>query len=224
MQVFKDQLPNLTPNYFQFTDTPQLGPGSGPIKDTGLLGDLPDRAVSSEFSKKNQVFKEYPMFEESSQLKTYAGQALVGILQPSQFACLFFSRKNITEIQNLIKYNVYKASDNKYRIGNQDETELIIIMRSVYLQYAREPSDTRYYKQEFERLNRRVIEQLLPDLLSNITQHFYYLKDISTGIRPITLPVYTSQSGTKLTRSITDVLVGKTANEFNQQFSMKKQF
>ena len=49
----------------------------------------------------------------------------------------FFSKENINIIQTLIRKGVYQKSNNTHIISNQDEQELIIIMRSIYLQYGK---------------------------------------------------------------------------------------
>ena len=50
---------------------------------------------------------------------------------------LFFSDRNIKNIQNLIKLNVHKKLG--YIIDDQSVNELMIIMRSIYLEYSAHP-------------------------------------------------------------------------------------
>ena len=50
---------------------------------------------------------------------------------------LFFSRQNRQEIQNRIRYEIYRQSRRKYIIGEQYNMELAMLMRSIYLQYAK---------------------------------------------------------------------------------------
>ena len=60
---------------------------------------------------------------------------------------LFFSKKNMDIIQNGLRYRVWEKSDKKFVIGRQSETELVIIMRAIFLQHSKnkKPSDTQTF-------------------------------------------------------------------------------
>ena len=60
--------------------------------------------------------------------------ALKGNLENTPLAKQFFSTKNIFTIQGNIKQEVYNLSNQKYKIDNQNEDVLKIIMRSIFLQ------------------------------------------------------------------------------------------
>ena len=59
---------------------------------------------------------------------------LKGLQEITPISELYFSNNNINAINNTIKYEIYKKTNDK--IENQNRTELIIIMRSIYLQYS----------------------------------------------------------------------------------------
>lgn len=210
MNTFEDQSTNLNPGFFQF---------SAPPPRSSVSNRVPDEAVSGVFSKENQVFKEYKMYDDTSiKSKNYAYEALLGVQEVGRFSLLFFSQANTKEIQKLLKYRVYIASDKTYRIDNQNETELVIIMKAVYLQYSKVPGDLALYKAELHRLNNIVLDQLMPDLMSNITQYIYYIRDSNSSLRTMDRPENMSQAGLKASRDILETRIGMTTNEFNRQF------
>ena len=53
---------------------------------------------------------------------------------------LFFSGENIDNIQEQIINIVYKKSGGKWKIGRQSDTQLKIIMKSIYLQHSKYPA------------------------------------------------------------------------------------
>lgn len=132
---------------------------------------------------------------------------------------LFFSDKNIKNIQNLIKLNVYKQI--KYTIDDQSNNELMIIMRSIFIEYSLHPpliteemNDNerqllfKKYTNEVDRLNKIVLQEILPKVVSQIQQYVDYLRDASQQPYYMDKPVNESVKGQKQYRSITQVLSG----------------
>ena len=132
---------------------------------------------------------------------------------------LFFSKLNILNIQNVIKFNVHKETN--YIIDKQSMNELMIIMRAVFLEYSRHPKlitpdmpknekDVLLmkYKMEVSRLNAIVINQVVPNIVSQLQQYIDYLKDASEQPYYMDKPKNVSIKGQKQYRSITQVLTG----------------
>lgn len=206
-RTFQSELnSNLHPNFFEFKDVPQ--PERRTVSSIEK-GDL-------MWSKPGQKYKQKPMFDKGKR-QNYASKVLTGIQEVSEFSLLFFSMENIKYVQQLIRYNVYVNTENNYVIGEQDETELLIRMRGIYLQYSKIPSDKRLFKQEIKRLNSLVITNLLPELVSNIEQHLGYLRDSSQAYRLIDRGTNPSIKGQRDLRSVSDVLVGDD-NFFNSNY------
>jgi hypothetical protein len=157
---------------------------------------------NDELSKSNTRFMSKILFEESL------------------LSFLYFSKKNVENIQNVIKYKVYQKT-NKV-VDSQNTSELLIIMRSIYLEYSSHPPilndkmpyDTKVqvikmYTDEVERLNQMVIDYVYPNVLSGLQQYISYLRDASS------LPYQQNQpdssdnvQGQRQYRSITQVLLG----------------
>ena len=114
----------------------------------------------------------------------------------NQLSDAFFSRQNVENLQTLIRRQVYEKSQPRgYVIDNQSVDELKIIMRAMYLQYAKNlPNDI---PGQVAELNRLVADWSVPHIMSAVDHYFYYLKDISTLPTPMPQPVSLSRAGSK---------------------------
>tara|TARA_B110000037_G_scaffold216793_2_gene276581 strand:+ start:81 stop:602 length:522 start_codon:yes stop_codon:yes gene_type:complete len=129
---------------------------------------------------------------------------LLGVsTQTTTLSKLFFSPDNIKNLQNQIRYNVYKSSNNKYKIGEQNYEELIVIMRSIYLQYS--PNLNYQYKKQIMYLNDNVIKWAVPKIINEIKQYVKYIDDVQNLPVPIDRPTNMSNTGMKNLRSVTDI-------------------
>ena len=71
-------------------------------------------------------------------------------------------------------------------------------MRALYYQEGRYlPDDVMPIDYQIKKLNIKVINYILPDLLTNIKQEYYYVKEINEPIKPIDRPVNVSIKGSK---------------------------
>lgn len=110
------------------------------------------------------------------------GDSIKNIHQETLTSKAFFSRTNIEHIQTELINNVYKKSNNKYKIGKQNYTELEIIMRSIYLQNTQNlPCNI---KEQIDKLNSLVLDYAVPQIIGEVSQYSTYLKDI-TEAKPI---------------------------------------
>ena len=132
---------------------------------------------------------------------------------------LFFSRVNIENIQKLIRMLVYKEMG--LVIDDQSINELMICMKSMYLQYSRHPllinekmsikmKNKLYgeYRAEIGRLNEIVLDDVVPRICSQLQQYLTYLDDASSPMKFMDQPINESKSGKKVYRSVTSVLTG----------------
>uniref|UniRef100_A0A6C0H7H1 Minor capsid protein P8 central region domain-containing protein n=1 Tax=viral metagenome TaxID=1070528 RepID=A0A6C0H7H1_9ZZZZ len=132
---------------------------------------------------------------------------------------LFFSEQNIQNIQNIIRMLVYKEMNQV--IDNQSTNELLVIMRSIFLEYsahpplidAGTPEDQKQklfgmYTREVSRLNEIVINEIVPKIVSQLQQYLDYLRDASTQPYQMETPQNVSIAGERQYRSVTQVLTG----------------
>ena len=116
-------------------------------------------------------------------------------LQNTSLSSAFFSKENIDVIQCSIINEVYKKTNSKYQIAKQSENELIIIMRSYYLQYGKNlPNDI---EGQVSKLNTMVINWSSDEIITNIDQYMKYKETVSTLPMPLERSQLSSQKGTK---------------------------
>jgi hypothetical protein len=121
--------------------------------------------------------------------------AIRGIHDRTLLNQLFFSEKNIKNIQNKLRYTIYKMSNGQFTIGPQNEDELAIIMRSIYLQYSRNMPDK--IKEQIAELNNIVVDQIAPEVLGQTKQYIKYLEDINSPWKLMERPQNISSAGSK---------------------------
>ena len=122
--------------------------------------------------------------------------ALTGGWTDTVLSLLFFSKENIQIIQNALKRGVYERSNKQFIIGPQNCDELKIIMRSIYLQHAKNlPHDI---KHQISTLNELVINYAIKQIYNEAVSYIKYKHDASTMQIPINLAVNTSSKGNTL--------------------------
>ena len=133
-----------------------------------------------------------------------ASTALQGMVEQNPVNKLFFSSENMQRIQKKIKISVYEKSNGKFKLEeDQDESDLIIVMRTVYFDRCKNLPDNPV--RQVKKLNQQVVDYLIPDLITNIRQYYGYIRDISTPITPPMRPVSTSSSGRRILPSYTNL-------------------
>lgn len=119
--------------------------------------------------------------------------ALEHAIGGNQLNNLYFSNENISAIQHGIRYTVFKETDKV--IDVQDERELLVVMRSIYLQYGKNlPSNI---VSQVKQLNKRVLETVIPKIITEMNQYQTYLRDASALPIPLDRGESTSSKGTK---------------------------
>lgn len=142
-----------------------------------------------------------------------------GLYGETLLTFLFFSDKNVRNIQNLIRFVIYKQTE--YTVDDQSINELLIIMRSIFLEYSAHPKLIeenmspqekiilmQKYTKEVERLNDIVVNAVVPKVVSQMIQYINYLKDASRPAEQLERPKSDNVSGQREYRSITEVLIG----------------
>ena len=151
--------------------------------------------------------------------KTSHHDVLSNIQITTLLSSLFFSERNIQDLQKLIRMSVYKHMNQV--IDNQSVQELLIIMRATFLEYALHPKMLESAEddeereeivqqtiQEVRRLNELIVNETVPLISSQLQQYKDYLRDASSQPVQMNLPVNESIKGQKSLRSVTDVFLG----------------
>lgn len=138
----------------------------------------------------------YALFrEERRNNSSFQSEALRSNTQPTALSSIFFSATNVNALQEAIRYQVYVRSGNTHVIDKQSDTELKVIMRGIYLEYAKNsPVDM---KGQVQDLNVRVLEFCVNTILSEINMHLYYINDISKLPEPMARGTSTNSAGSR---------------------------
>jgi hypothetical protein len=108
----------------------------------------------------------------------------------------FFSAENMQIIQNTLRAEVHRLSDGQYTIGQQDNDQLKIIMRALYLESAVNlPNNVR---EQVAALNRFVVAHCVPKLMNEIKAYIKYKRDASSMYTIMTWPTYDNVKGKTL--------------------------
>lgn len=107
----------------------------------------------------------------------------------------FFSAENITIIQNGIRAGVYKKSNQQYIIGIQNEDELKIIMRSIFLQNSKNLAIN--FPEQIEILNNLVLDYAINQVYGETEGYMKYRRDASTLVVPLALPILSTNKSSK---------------------------
>lgn len=123
--------------------------------------------------------------------------AVRGVQDKDLYSNTYFSKENISYVQKRIRKEIHDKS--KFLVGYQDETELVIIMRSFHIQYSRNIPDCSIeaIKSEIKRMDDIVINFCVPRIISEVRQYFHYLNDASKLPVPLEHPKLLSNAGTK---------------------------
>jgi hypothetical protein len=126
----------------------------------------------------------------------FTSEGARGQIAPNPISDLYFSSNNVNVLQDGIRYKVWKETQQRYTIGRQNDNELRIVMRSIYFQYAKhQPKDIVGQVRE---LNAKVLEWVVPEIVSNLRQHERYRVDASQLPMPLEHPTMMTQKGTKV--------------------------
>ena len=146
----------------------------------------------------------FQLFDEKNNIKEHANvDSTKNIISDTPLSKVYFSEDNIDLIQDELKQAVYNKTDNKYVIDRQSDTELIIVMRSIFLQNSNNlPYDI---KNQIIQLNKLVLDYCIPNVVSGILSYNGYLKDIANPIMPMENPQNVSSAGTKTLKSVSSL-------------------
>ena len=140
--------------------------------------------------------RSYQLFQQKSNgSDTYSEEAIRNLQSQSLLSYAFFSKQNIDMLQNNIRYNVWYQSNRTHLISRQSDLQLQIVMRSIYLQYARNlPSQI---KEQVSDLNKLVLDYCISSILSEIEQYLGYRQNVCQLPVPLERPTNVSSAGGK---------------------------
>lgn len=164
---------------------------------------LTDRHSDRLFSKRYGDFPTY--YEHEGQDNTTYRDILKTIQERTPVSDLFFSKRNVDHVKYLLAKLIRQRYGYVISPEAQSSNEILIVMRSMYLQYAVHAPDN--IKQQVADLNLNVITDLFPRMVSNIQMQLTYQRDQGSQPLPMARPVNVSSAGTRSNRSVTDLFI-----------------
>ena len=113
---------------------------------------------------------------------------------PTPLNKTFFCDFNQDVIQRMIRQKIYNQF--KVRIDKQSPSDILAIMRVVFLNNSANPYDDILTQVKF--MNGRVCDTACKQIETGLAQHYGYLEDISRPIIPPSIPRNTSLHGVKI--------------------------
>ena len=117
---------------------------------------------------------------------------------------VFFSDENVDVIQKMIILEVFERSNKKFLIPKQKREQIIIVAQYIYKTHAQ--NLPYQIKEQVRRLNKILVNEIVPDILTNLDQYVGYLDTINNPIRPIDRPINVSSKGTRTLPSVTRII------------------
>ena len=136
----------------------------------------------------------YDFFNETrSDPNAFRTQAIKNIHSESRVSNLFFSKENMDILQDGIRFVIFKKT--KEVISKQSEPELQVIMRSIYLQYAKNLNTN--IIEQVKDLNSKVLDYTVSYIANQIHNYKIYTNDITNMPIPLERSKNMSSAGTK---------------------------
>jgi len=168
------------------------------LNGTPVINKFPNGRVIELYNTPNADYKTFS--NDNNKKDDFKCTAVKRIQQNTPLSNLYFSNRNIENLQAKIRKGVYDRSNGEFLIGKQSVTELEIVMRGIFLQYARYSGNL---VEQVQQLDKMVIEETVPKIISNIKQYMGYLHDVQQLPVPLPLPKNLSSSGTRVLNSVT---------------------
>jgi len=132
---------------------------------------------------------------QNVELDNWKQDATKGFMSKNCLNDLFFGKTNMEALQMGMRNIVANVTDGKEIISKQNEIELKVIMRSIYLQYGKNLDHD--VIEQVKDLNKKVLDYCVPRILSEIEQYKNYVRDASNLYTPIENSTNVSNKGSK---------------------------
>ena len=149
---------------------------------------------SAKINLTNCQSKPFELFE-SLEVKNNTKYTNTGNQQSTKLSDSYFSQTNIDHLQNSIIRQIYKKTDGKYKIVKQSEDELVIVMKSIYLQNGRNNDND--IQLQIAELNKLVLSYCVDNVYTNLLQYVKYIDDITKENTVMDMPQNVDTKGNK---------------------------
>lgn len=122
----------------------------------------------------------------------------------SEVERMFFSHENMKRLQKMLKQEIYVKSNKQFVLeDDQSQDDLLIAARAVFIDESRNLPFKIIHQVKV--LNRKVIDYIFPDVLTNVKQAYAYQQEINSPLKPIARPLNVSNAGRRTAPSVTSV-------------------
>lgn len=159
--------------------------------------DIPINVINGRINVSgNQDGLAYKNNNEKQNLCNYATEAISHTTNRTPLSDIYFSQQNMNILQLGMRNMILNKTNGAYNIGKQNETELKIIMRAMFIQHAKYRTDIPINIQ-IQEINREVLNFAVPRIISSLNMKRKYLQDIQQLPMPLEHAKSMSTKGTK---------------------------
>jgi len=149
---------------------------------------------SARINLTNCKSKPFELYE-SLDVKNKEKYLNTGNQQRSNLSDAYFSQTNIDHLQDTIIRQIYKKTDGKYSIVKQKEDELVIVMKSIFIQNGRNNDEN--IQLQINELNKLVLNYCVGNVYTNLLQYVKYVDDITKENTVMDMPQNVDIKGSK---------------------------
>jgi hypothetical protein len=143
----------------------------------------------------DEGFHPYKFADKGDAIKSPVSH-LANMQETTLLSKTFFLPQNVRILQNALRRQVYNQTN--HTIQEQSTDQLQIVMRSIFLQYSTNRTDSaEIITEQISQMNALVLNYCVPIVTSNLRQYEQYRKDISQMPVPIEYGLSTSIAGSK---------------------------
>lgn len=113
---------------------------------------------------------------------------------------VFFSDENVQLIQRQIIMDVYKRSNKKYLIKEQNREDINIVMKYIFNDYAQHLPFK--IKEQVTELNNKISNMLSKEIIENLESHQKYIRDSTSQPTLIDRPKNVTSAGNRTLPSV----------------------
>jgi len=164
---------------------------------------LPKNAINKKIMNEVDIRKT-PFIMFQSHYEDYynmSQESVQGIQEETILSKIFFSPQNVDRVQRQLIGTVFKRTKGAYLIEKQFEPDLQVVMRSMFLQHARHVPD--HIPEQIQELNLIVVDDLVPNVISQINAYIGYLDRAFAPRQIMDLPECVSSAGTRTIPAVT---------------------
>lgn len=172
---------------------------------------LPKGALEKPMSQFDIMKTPFLLFQShTDDYYNMSRDSLRGVQVESVLSKAFFHPKNVDNIQKRIIAEVFYRTNGVYLIEKQDEQDLQIVMRAMFIQHARHERGN--IPAQILELNNIVVDDIVPNVISEVNAYIGYLERAFGPRKIMDRPENVSNAGLRTLPSVTKTW--DDANEF----------